>query len=566
MEKLTSDKEGIRILIEILVCKGVTRIVLSPGSRNAPLLMAFARERQITCHVVLDERSAAFFALGMAQQTGLPIALACTSGTALLNYAPAVAEAYYQRIPLIVISADRPLEWIDQDDSQTIRQYEVFKNIVKSSYQLPAEIYSVEERWYINRLVNDALNCALKGRKGPVHINIPLREPLYGQQLCSSEETRVVEFVDAAPALAQDTMKVLAERLNCCKKVMILVGFHAPEEHLTRALHELAGLNQVVVLAETLANLGSERHISTIDRVLATLQEDEKKEFAPELLITYGGPLISRHIKAFLRQYSPKWHWSIDRTEHPADTMKVLTTQINLEAEVFFPLLQAEVYSSDSDYAMAWQRKKELAERRHKAFASTVPWSDWKAFSQILPALPSGSALQLGNSTPVRYAQLFVYPQVGRVDGNRGTSGIDGSTSTAVGAACVNPGITTLITGDMSFLYDSNALWNKYLPARLKIIVMKNGGGGIFRFIPGPSTLGELEEYFETGKNVDVEGLARLHRFQYYYAGNAEDLQRKLTEFFLWSGTPAILEVETPRLENAEILKEYFKQLKNQSK
>lgn len=566
MENLTSDKEGIRILIEVLVRKGVARIVLSPGSRNAPLLMAFAREKRITYHVVLDERSAAFFALGMAQQTGQPVALACTSGTALLNYAPAVAEAYYQRIPLIVISADRPQEWVDQDDSQTIRQYDIFKNIVKSSYQLPAEIHSAEEGWYANRLVNDALNCALKGRKGPVHINIPLREPLYGQQPRSSGEVRIVEFVDAAPALAPDKMRVLAERLNCCKKVMILVGFHATDEHLKKALHGLAGLKQVIVLSETPANLGSERHISTIDRVLATLQEEEKKEFAPELLITYGGPLISRHIKAFLRQYCPKWHWSIDRTEHPADTMKVLSTQINLEAEAFFPLLEAEVHSSDSDYAMVWQRKKEQAEIRHRAFASTVLWSDWKAFSLILPALPSGSALQLANSTPVRYAQLFVYPQVGRVDGNRGTSGIDGSTSTAVGAACVNPGITTLITGDMSFIYDSNALWNKYVPAQLKIIVMKNGGGGIFRFIPGPSTLGELEECFEAERNVDVEGFARLHRFQYYHADSAENLQRRLVELFQWTGTPAILEVETPRLENAEILKEYFKQLKNQSK
>ena len=167
MEYLTTDKEGIKILIEVLKEKGIRQVVLSPGSRNAPLLVAFAREKQIRHFVVLDERSAAFMALGMAQQSGVPVALVCTSGTAPLNYAPAIAEAYYQRLPLIVITADRPVEWIDQDDSQTIRQQAVFRNIVKASYQLPAELFHADEHWYANRLVNDALNTALKGRQGP---------------------------------------------------------------------------------------------------------------------------------------------------------------------------------------------------------------------------------------------------------------------------------------------------------------------------------------------------------------------------------------------------------------
>lgn len=561
MNNLTTDKEGIRILTGLLADKGIKHAVLSPGSRNAPLLMAFARENRIQHYVVLDERSAAFFALGMAQQSGQPVVLACTSGTALLNYAPAIAEAYYQRIPLVIVSADRPVEWIDQDDSQTIRQYDIFRNIVKASYQLPAEIREEEERWYANRLVNDAVNCALKGRRGPVHINVPLKEPLYGQSIYTQQHERVIEFIDAAPVLAPETVRKLTEKLNTCRKVMILGGFHLPDEKLRGALQSLAGINQLVILSETPANLGGRYHIGTIDRVLSTLSEAEKEEYAPDLLITFGGPLISRYIKAFLRQHRPLWHWNIDRTEHPADTLKAMTTQINLEAGAFFSLLQENIRSSGSDYARHWQQKKELAERRHCSFAETVSWSDWKAFSLILPALPPDSALQLANSTPVRYAQLFEYPQVKRVDGNRGTSGIDGSTSTAVGAACIYPGITTLITGDMSFLYDSNALWNRYVPARLKIIVMKNGGGGIFRFIPGPSTLEELEECFETVKDVEVEGFARLHHFRYYRATDSVELQKYLPEFFQVTDRPAILEVDTPRMDNAEILKAYFRKL-----
>lgn len=561
MDNLTSDKEGIRILTEILVNKGVKRVVLSPGSRNAPLLMAFAREKRIDHYVVLDERSAAFFALGMAQQSGEAVALACTSGTALLNYAPAVAEAYYQRLPLIIISADRPAEWTDQDDSQTIRQQGALANVVKASWQLPAEIREEDERWYANRIVNDAVNCAMNGRRGPVHINVPLHEPLYGQTTFPATPIRTIEFVDTTTSLSPKTVTALAERLGAFRKVMILAGCHLPDSCLKESLNRLAALEQVVVLSETPANLGDKRHIGMIDRVLATIAESEKPEYAPDLLITFGGPLISRHVKAFLRKYRPQEHWSIDRSDHPVDTFKVLTTQIALDAGVFFPALCDHVKAEPSDYAIRWQQKKELSTIRHNRFAETVPWSDWKAFSMVLPSLPAGVSLQLGNSTPVRYAQLFEYLQVGRVDGNRGTSGIDGSTSTAVGAAVLNAGITVLITGDMSFLYDSNALWNKYITPRFKIIVMKNGGGGIFRFIPGPSDLAELEECFETEREVDIEGFASLHGFQYLYADCEDELQSVLPGFYSIADRPTILEIRTPRYVNAEILKEYFRKL-----
>lgn len=562
MKNFTSDKEGIHILTEILVKKGVKYAVLSPGSRNAPLLVAFARECRIRHFVVLDERSAAFFALGIAQQTGEPVVLVCTSGTAPLNYAPAIAEAYYQRLPLIVITADRPEEWIDQNDSQTIRQYEVFRNFVKSSYQLPAELHGADKSWYANRIVNDALICAGRGRRGPVHINIPLCEPLYGLREYPEENIRTIEFLESASTLPMGTWEVLKTRFQSFSKVMILVGFHLPDDRLKQALYRLAGWKQIAVLSETPSNLNSERHIGTIDRVLATLQEEEKTEYAPDLLITFGGPLISRHVKAFLRRYAPREHWSIDRTGHPIDTFKGLTTQINLEAEMFFPELVEQMEEKASGYAMLWQEKKVLAKERHKDFAGSVPWSDWKAFSILLPEMPEGIALQLANSTPVRYAQLFDCPRVERVDSNRGTSGIDGSTSTAVGASVVYAGVTLLITGDMSFLYDSNALWNAYVSSRFKMIVMKNGGGGIFRFIDGPSQLEELEECFETNYRVNVEGFAKLHHFRYFHAGEEKGLQQVLPAFWAEKEYPAILCIETPGLVNAEILKAYFKRLK----
>lgn len=562
MENLTSDKEGVNILTGVIKAKGIRRVVLSPGSRNAPLIIAFARETGMEHFVVLDERSAAFFALGMVQQSGEAVVLVCTSGTALLNYAPAVAEAYYQRLPLVVVSADRPEEWVDQDDSQTIRQKGVLGHLVKVSYQIVAETTTEEERWYVNRLVNDAVNCALGGRKGPVHINVPLHEPLYGLHRWENQNYRIIEKADIAKSPAPEMIKEWAEKFSSCPRVMILAGCHLPDEELKKAIHRLALLPNVVVLSETHANLGCEPHIGTIDRVLAVIQESEKADFTPDLLITYGGPLISKHIKAWLRVYCPRWHWRIERGEHAIDTFKVLSAQIDADAGVFFPLLAEQAVPLESGYAARWKMKQELARQRHEAFAASVPWSDWQAFHLILPTLPEGCALQLANSTPVRYAQLFETSHLARIDGNRGTSGIDGSTSTAVGAAWLNPGITVLITGDMSFLYDSNALWNKYLSPRLKIIVIRNGGGAIFRFLPGSSEAEELEECFETRQEVNVEGFAALHHFRYFYAAASDSLQGVLPEFFGESGLPALLDVDTMGVENAEILKAYFRSLR----
>lgn len=560
MVKKTTDKEGIRILTDVLVQHGVRRAVVSPGSRNAPLLMAFARNERIVHYVVLDERSAAFFALGMVQQSGEPVVLVCTSGTAPLNYAPAIAEAYYQRLPLIVITADRPVEWIDQEDSQTIRQNGMYASIVKASYQFPAELREEEDKWYANRLVNDAVNAALKGRKGPVHINVPLREPLYGQRTYPEERIRKVEYVGTT-GLSADRLDYFARLFNSSHRVMILVGFQLPDRRLKECLHRLAALEQVVVMSETPANIGSGNHIGTIDRVLSTIDGSEKARFAPELLITCGGSLISRQIKTFLRQYPPSIHWSIDRSEHPADTFKALTVQIDMEASDFFSQLENRMENRSSDYRMLWQKKKELSTCLHEQFAQKAGWSDWLAFASILKNIPAGTAMQLANSTPIRYAQLFECPQLSRVDCNRGTSGIDGATSTAVGAACLYKGMTLLITGDMGFIYDSNALWNRYITPRLKIIVIKNGGGGIFRFIPGPSGLEELEECFETRMEVDVRGFAELHHFRYYQATSVTELEQALPDFFQIEDRPAILAVVTPGLKNAGVLKEYFRYL-----
>ena len=555
-----SDIEQVRLLVGLLEQKGIRRVVLSPGSRNAPLTVSVARSTALTHYVVVDERSAAFFALGLAQQSGETVALVSTSGTALLNYAPGIAEAYYQGVPLLVLSADRPPEWIDQDDSQAIRQQGVFSSFVKGSFQLPVSITCDEERWHTNRVVNEAVNLSQEGFPGPVHLNIPLREPLYGFHSQQPEMPRVFSPATTAPQLQQAELLRMQHRFSSSSKVMVIAGFNAPDSSLREIMERLATFQQVVVLAESPANLSGGRIIPTIDRVLAPLSPGEAADYAPDLLITFGGALISRMIKSFIRSHPPREHWHIDRRTLPPDTCQSLTHPVPMGAASFFrQLCSGEGLSSSlSDFASRWEVKNKAAALRHEQFIQQAPWCDLKAFSILWPQLPPRSHLQLGNSTPVRYAQLFGPARVERTDSNRGTSGIEGSLSTAIGASIASGKETIVITGDLCFLYDSNALWNRYLTPHLKIIVMANGGGGIFRFLPGSSALEEVEELFETPHRVGLGQLVQTHRLELFEASDKASLQRVLPSFFEIRETPSVLLIETSAEISGNVLKGYF--------
>ncbi len=555
-DNLYSEKETAKILAELLVRKGVRRVLLSPGSRNAPLIISLTRRRELSCRVVLDERVAAYMAVGMAQQSGEAVALVCTSGTALLNYAPAVAEAFYQRLPLIVISADRPEEWIDQDDSQTIRQYAALAPFVKASYRLPAELSCADERWYANRLVNEALNTALASPQGPVHLDVPFREPLYGIKTYSMPE-RAIEAVPVVSTLPDAEARRLAAMLSSGKRVLIVASFAAPDAALASLLTRAAAFPQVVLLTESLANLPVGDAIPTIDRVLSVMPAD-LLAYRPDILITFGGAPVSRRLKRFLRENRPEEHWRLDTGGHIVDTMQSLTRHIRLAPSDFFAAVLPYWQPAMCGYRDLWRALREEAARRHDAFLSSAAWSDFTAFSLLMPALPVGAAVQLSNGMTVRYAQMFEYPQVFRSDGNRGTSGIDGSLSTAVGAAIASNRPTVCIIGDMSFLYDAAALATGDLPPNLRIIVICNGGGGIFRTLAGVSELSESESCFETVRRVDVERYARLYGIDFYRAADAVSLRNVLPRFFQETGRVAILAIETPRLLNAEVLKAYF--------
>jgi 2-succinyl-5-enolpyruvyl-6-hydroxy-3-cyclohexene-1-carboxylate synthase len=539
-------------IIEICKAKGLTEIVISPGSRNAPLTIGFASNSNFKCYSIADERSAAFFALGMAQQTNKPVAIVCTSGSALLNYYPAVAEAFYSQIPLVIISADRPLDKIDIGDGQTIRQQNVYANHILYSANLLAEASQENDL-----KISDAITLA-QVKKGPVHINAPFEEPLYETVSSISVNPLISEITFENANFDEDLTEFVSKWNNSTKK-LILVGVNPPNEVEEKFINQLANDPSVVVMTETTSNLHHPNFVNNIDTIITPFIEEDFKDFQPEILLTFGGMVVSKRIKAFLRKYRPKAHWHVD-TLRAYDTFNALTKHFEVNPNEFFEKFLFKTKEINSDYNQKIQQLREFRKEKHDLYLEKIPFSDFKVFEKIMPSLPKNSQLQISNSSAIRYAQLVDIDPSISVFCNRGTSGIDGSTSTAVGACFASGQETILISGDISFLYDSNGLWNNYIPNNFKIILLNNGGGGIFRILPGHQETPVFNTYFETSHCLTGEHLAKMYQFDYFKASDEISLTENLEAFYAGKNR-SILEVFTPTLENDKILLQYFKEL-----
>jgi 2-succinyl-5-enolpyruvyl-6-hydroxy-3-cyclohexene-1-carboxylate synthase len=541
-------------IIEICLAKGVTHIVISPGSRNAPLIIGFVNNPIFTCYSIVDERSAAFFALGIAQQIKKPVAVICTSGSALLNYYPAFAEAFYSQIPLVVISADRPLDKIDIGDGQTIRQEKVFENHSLYNANL-VDGSSSENDFKINEAINEAIS-----KKGPVHINAPFEEPLYETVSELFITVNTTAYANSTPFVSTENWIEFASIWNTSKKKLVLVGVNEPDSIDISIVEFLANDASVVVMTETTSNLHHPSFINTIDTIITPFSSDDFEVFQPEVLITFGGMVVSKRIKAALRKYRPKHHWHIDSLR-AYNTFGCLTKHFETEPNTFFnafiPLLQP----IESNYFERFETINTLRKTKHNTYLAKIPFSDFKVFEKVIQSLPIHSHLQISNSSAIRYAQLIdIHPSI-EVYCNRGTSGIDGSTSTAIGAAVANKKLTVLITGDISFLYDSNALWNNYIPKNLKILLINNGGGGIFRILPGHDETPVFNTFFETSHCLTAEHLAKMYGFEYAIASDETSLSEGLHTMYAQNNKPFILEIFTPTRTNDSILLQYFREL-----
>jgi 2-succinyl-5-enolpyruvyl-6-hydroxy-3-cyclohexene-1-carboxylate synthase len=530
----------------------IQTVVISPGSRNAPLTIGFSNHEDFETLSIVDERCAAFFALGIAQQKQKPVALVCTSGSALLNYYPAIAEAYYSQIPIVVISADRPSHFIDIGDGQTIRQENVFHNHILFSANLKENDFDKN-----SEKLSKAFSLLHKV-KGPIHINAPFDEPLYETVSKMRDFSFKIEKSDTESNIDYNN---LAQLWNSASKKMILVGVHYPNKKLELLLDKVADDPSVLVLTETTSNLNNKRFINSIDNLIFNLTQEEFASLQPDILLTFGGLIVSKKIKKFLREYSPSEHWHVNELR-AFDTYHVLSKHIKIDSYSFFENFhKLVIHNTKSNYESDWTHHKKLIREKHNNYIKKAPYSDLKVFDLILKVIPDFSEVQFSNSAIIRYSQLFEMNSTITVFCNRGTSGIDGSTSTALGAAYATQKSTTLVTGDLSFFYDSNALWNNYIPKDVRIIIINNSGGGIFKIIPGPKKSSALE-YFETPHCLTAEHLSLMFGFEYSTAHNLKTLQQKMVNFYDTSDKPKILEIFTPSDQNDLVLKAYINNLK----
>lgn len=542
----TTDKVPVIILLDILAGHNVREIVCSPGSRNIPLLTGIASDNRFNSTSVTDERAAAFLALGKALSSERPVALCCTSGSALLNYAPAIAEAYYQGIPLIVISADRPLEWIDQDDSQTIRQYQALNNIVKNSYDLSDHTTTHDDgEWYVNRILNDAMLTALSGKPGPVHINIRLSVPLNGINYKEHSNERIIRKINPFINIDRGMIRKMAEFASK-RKILIVCGFMQPDNKMNRAIARLSKLPNVTIMAETISNLHLDAECYAIDTLMCRMQIE-----SPDLIISVGGALVSRMLKEQLRKFSryengnhcgPE-HWCVGEYRTTVDSFKSLTTIIDGNGSAFLNLLGSEMlwlrkkYPEDyislpaDTYASDMKGMKRESIIRMDLQASTSPWSELSALHIFFNNIPDKINLCISNGTCIRYAQILSRSIPHAEFCNRGVSGIDGCTSTAVGVASINKSETWLLTGDTSFGYDIAGLqMASYLSIPIKIFVVSNQGGGIFRFIKSSCSLEIREDMLCCNTFTDIKGLAATYGFRYMETDSTESLMNVLDE------------------------------------
>ncbi|MCD8317663.1 MAG: 2-succinyl-5-enolpyruvyl-6-hydroxy-3-cyclohexene-1-carboxylic-acid synthase [Paraprevotella sp.] len=549
-----SDKKSVQQLVSLLRAYGVRHVVLCPGSRNVPLVQSFSACSDFDCHSVTDERSAGFFAIGLALRVQFPVAVCCTSGSALLNLHPAVCEAFYRGIPLIVISADRPVAWIGQMDGQTLPQPGVFGGLVRKAVNLP-EVHGEEDEWYANRLINEALLEVVHHGCGPVHINVPLSEPLF---CFTAEKLPVVRRIIRKDM--SDEGRTLSfflhEELPKYRQILIVSGQMTSDEAAGVAVWMPVG--RVPWLTEVLGNCPeSTGALRGFDAVLYASGEDGLQVLRPDLVITLGGHIVSKRLKQFLRHTPSLVHWHVASDGKPADLFCALTVAVEASSVEFIRLFSRIEGWSSKEYAGLWQ------ESCGRGFQPEIGYSELYAVKRILEALPSYSVLHLANSSSVRLAELFRLPEGVEVQCNRGVNGIEGSVSAAVGYAAVSDRLNFLLVGDLSFFYDMNALWNARDYPHLRIVVLNNGGGAIFHALPGLDMTGDTGRFVAASHNASAAGWAESQGFTYLCATDTVSLLAALDRLVdECASSPVLLEVFTDAETDAAELDNYYREIK----
>ena len=559
-----SNKENVNILTSLLLEYGVSDAVVCPGSRNAPIVHNLSVCEAIRCRPITDERSAAFYALGLAIATKRPTVVCVTSGSALLNAMPAVAEAAYQHVPLIVISADRPQQWIDQLDGQTIPQPDALGHFVRKAVQLP-EPHNDEERWLCRRLVNEAMHLATCRLGAPVHINVPISEPLFEFNI--EQLPQLSRFNNIKRAVIKDASMDMPEAFHEAKRPMIVIGqlAHSTVSHETiRSLSE-----KYVVMSEPLSNPSymtihfdeAIRYIVS-DNSSINDDEDDKTAYYPDYVVYVGDTLVSKPARRFLRNAKAPSCLITPDAADIHDPLMTLTDIVECDTDSINELLASLCETADTDercrFHDRWQSFLDAYAAHADAYVPEYSqMATVKYFEEQLADLDIDIRVHYANSTAIRlaciYAQHYVWC-------NRGVNGIEGSLSTAAGFSLATHDMTVCVIGDLSFFYDQNALWNSNLRGNLRIILLNNRGGGIFRQLPGLSDSPAADDLVMASHENTAQGICTQNDIGYLSAKNMDEMQiGVVTLLTRESERPMLLEVFTDSNDDVKALEKYFK-------
>ena len=561
--------ETVNIFTALLLKHGIRQAVVCPGSRNAPIVHNLHECGEMECWPVTDERSAGFFALGLALASRQPVVVCVTSGSAVLNLAPAVAEAYYQHVPLVVVSADRPQAWIGQLDGQTMPQQGVFGSLVGKSVSLPLHVDDKTERWLCNRLVNEAILASTYPVGQPVHINVPIDEPLFHFDVEHLPEERAISLRRAdALALGHEVVRMIEE----AQRPMVVVGQHRCDtQRLDRTVCKkgVAYLQQQGVwLSERLTDLSD--HTWHLDEAVAAIGDDDT--YLPDLIVYMGDTVVSKRLKHFLRRAKDAQVIMVapdgevrDVTAHTTqvvvasveDVLQAAAERADEGDTSSKPISSLSSTASREEFRGKWlgllENVAQTAETYQPPFSQMAVV---RYLEEQLEDIETPFQVHYANSTAIRLANIYARHFVWC---NRGVNGIDGSVSTAVGFAAASTDMVLCVTGDLSFFYDQNALWNQNLKGNLRIVLFNNGQGAIFNTLPGLNGSKALQQYVGGAHHTTARGICEQNDVGYLKASDMEEARmgivRLLTET---TRRPMLLEVFTDASADNAALKGYY--------
>lgn len=545
-----SNLENVKILVSLLKAYNIRHIVLSPGNRNVPLVCAVENDPFFKCYLIVDERSAGFVAVGLIEELKQPVAICCTSGTAMCNYTSSVAEAYYQHLPLVVLTANRNPYYLNQAEDQTIPQAELLKSITKYATQLPV-VKDDKDYWYCWNQVNTALLEINHHGKGPVHIDFAVEKGL--EKYDEIEKGDMPKLSPIKRHCLEDSMKSWSEKVNelkSAKKILVLYGQNAPVgEAQKKRIEEFAGKYNCVIATEHISNMHCRGSVDTC-LVSSTLTREQYSTVMPDLVISFEGNFVS-NMKNILKANSGQYkHWLVSESGNVEDPFRCLSDIFECSADYFFRFFakNAGDIVSDRNYFNIWN---DLVSRRS---TENIQFSDLYAVRSLMNGIPENSILHIANSSSIRIANIFPLKDSVTVYCNRGTNGIDGSMSSFIGHSMVTDRTCFLLIGDLSFFYDMNGLWNNYVGKNVRILLNNNSGAELFHYAYGDSI-----GYISSEHSSTAKGWVTSRGFRYLSASNRKEFDENMKIFLSEdSDAPIFFEVYTSKQENAKALHDFY--------